>query len=281
VPPELVDEMSQNPDKFSMEGESRELTVLFSDVRGFTTISEGLEPRELSNLMNEFLTPLTQVIYRHRGTIDKYMGDAIMAFWGAPLLDEQHARHALLAGLEMQATMKALEPKFQARGWPTLSMGVGVNTGRVSVGNMGSQLRVAYTVMGNVVNTASRLEGLTKQYGVGMIVGEETRAACPDVVFRELDRVCPKGKSDPLAIYEPIGLARQVDMARQHELSLWHQALKQYRAQQWDLAELQLINLQRAHPDSALYREFLGRVAHFRRTAPGSGWDGTWVAESK
>jgi len=281
VPPELVDEMARNPDKFSMEGESRELSILFSDVRGFTTISEGLEPKELSNLMNEFLTPLTQVIYRHRGTIDKYMGDAIMAFWGAPLPDEQHARHALLAGLEMQATMKALEPQFQARGWPALSMGVGVNTGRVSVGNMGSQLRVAYTVMGNVVNTASRLEGLTKQYGVGMIVGEDTRAACPDVVFRELDRVRPKGKSEPLAIYEPIGLAQQVATARHDELSLWHQDLKQYRAQQWDLAELQLINLQRAHPDNALYREFFSRIAHFRKTPPGGGWDGTWIAESK
>jgi adenylate cyclase len=281
VPPELVDEMARNPDRFSMEGESRELSILFSDVRGFTTISEGLEPRQLSHLMNEFLTPLTQVIYRHRGTIDKYMGDAIMAFWGAPLPDEQHARHALLAGMEMQAAMKALEPQLRARGWPELSIGVGINTGRVSVGNMGSQLRVAYTVMGNVVNTASRLEGLTRQYGVGMIVGEDTRDACPDVAFRELDRVRPKGKHEPLTIYEPIGLAQQVDNARHDELSLWHQALKRYRAQQWDLAELQLINLQRSHPDSVLYREFLQRVAHFRKAPPGEGWDGTWIAESK
>jgi adenylate cyclase len=281
VPPELVDEMARNPDQFSMEGESRELSVLFSDVRGFTTISEGLEPRELSNLMNEFLTPLTQVIYRHRGTIDKYMGDAIMAFWGAPLVDGEHARHAVLAGLEMQATMQSLATQFAARGWPALSIGVGVNTGRASVGNMGSAVRVAYTVMGNVVNTASRLEGLTKQYGVGMIVGEATRAACPGVVFRELDRVRPKGKTQPLAIYEPIGLAQQIGKQRSDELALWHQALKQYRGQEWDMAELQLINLQRMYPEAALYREFAQRVAWLRANPPGKGWDGTWIAESK
>src|SRR5262249_40566581 len=150
----LVDEMAQNPDKFSMDGESREMPVLFSDVRGFTTISEGLESRQLSQLMNGFLTPLTRVIYRHRGTIDKYMGDCIMAFWGAPLSDPQHARNAVLTGLEMQAAMDALQPQFRARGWPELHIGVGVNSGRMSVGNMGSDVRVAYTVMGAAVNLA-------------------------------------------------------------------------------------------------------------------------------
>jgi adenylate cyclase len=147
VPPELVDEMSQHPERFSMEGESREMTVLFSDVRGFTTISEGLDPKELSRLMNEFLTPLTQVIYRHRGTIDKYMGDCIMAFWGAPLPDSSHTRNAVLAGMEMLATMHALQPQFQSRGWPQLHIGWG-NSGRMSVGNMGPR-SVAYTVMGD------------------------------------------------------------------------------------------------------------------------------------
>jgi adenylate cyclase len=209
------------------------------------------------------------------------MGDAIMAFWGAPLEDRDHARHALLAGMEMQATMRALAEQFTARGWPALSIGVGVNTGRASVGNMGSAVRVAYTAMGNVVNTASRLEGLTKQYGVGMIVGEATRASCPGVVFRELDRVRPKGKNQPLAIYEPIGLEEQVGKQRSDELALWHQALRQYRAQEWDMAELQLINLQRMYPEAALYREFAQRVAWLRANPPGQGWDGTWIAESK
>jgi adenylate cyclase len=281
VPPELVDEMSRHPERFSMEGESRDMSVLFSDVRGFTTISEGLDPKELSQLMNQFLTPLTQVIYRRRGTIDKYMGDCIMAFWGAPLADGQHQRHAILAGLEMLATMEALQPQFRSRGWPDLHIGVGVNSGRMSVGNMGSEIRVAYTVMGDAVNTASRFEGLTKQYGVGMIVGEATRAACKDIVFRDLDRVRVKGKTEPVSIYEPIGLAAELPKERLDELSLWHQVLRQYRAQEWDMAELQLINLQRMYPKAALYPIFLARLAHYRKNPPGPDWDGTWAAESK
>lgn len=281
VPPELVDEMSENPERFSMEGESREMSVLFTDVRGFTTISEGLDPKELSKLMNEFLTPLTGVIYKHRGTIDKYMGDCIMAFWGAPITDPQHARNAVLAGMEMQATMASLQPEFRNRGWPELHVGVGLNSGRMSVGNMGSDVRVAYTVMGDAVNLASRLEGLTKQYGVGMIVGQATRDATPEVVFRELDRVCPKGKKEPVAIYEPVGLAAAVEKRVNDELSLWQQVLKLYRAQEWDMAELQLLNLQRTHPASVLYATFVGRIAHFRKQPPGPDWDGTWAFDIK
>jgi adenylate cyclase len=281
VPPELVDEMSQNPGKFSMEGESREMSVLFTDVRGFTTISEGLDPKQLTQLMNEFLTPLTRVIYRHRGTIDKYMGDCIMAFWGAPMADPQHARNAVLAGLEMQAAMQALQPQFGARGWPKLHIGVGVNSGRMTVGNMGSDVRVAYTVMGDAVNLASRLEGLTKQYGVGMIVGEATRALCPDIAFRELDRVQPKGKSEPVTVFTPVGPSGGLDKRAQDELSLWHQTLKQYRGQEWDLAELQLLNLQRMYPDSKLYSTFVERIAHLRNNPPGPGWDGSWAFETK
>jgi adenylate cyclase len=204
-----------------------------------------------------------------------------MAFWGAPIEDPQHARDAVLAGLEMQATMKALQPQFNARGWPELPIGVGVNTGRMSVGNMGSDVRVAYTVMGDAVNLASRLEGLTKQYGVDMIVGEGTRSAVRDIVFRELDRVTPKGKKEPVAIFEPIGPADAIDKARRDELSLWHQILRQYRTQEWDMAELQLINLQRRFPGTVLYSTFLERIAHFRTRPPGVGWDGTWAFETK
>ncbi len=281
VPPELVDEMSRHPERFSMAGESREMSVLFSDVRGFTSISEGLDPKALAQLMNEFLTPLTQVIYRRRGTIDKYMGDCIMAFWGAPVADAQHASNAVLAGLEMLATMTALQPEFKARGWPELHIGVGVNSGRMSVGNMGSEIRVAYTVMGDAVNLASRLEGLTKQYGVGMIVGEATRAACKDIAFRELDRVRAKGKREPVAIFEPLGPAERLEPGRSDELALWHQALRLYRGQEWDMAELQLINLQRRYPGNGLYDTFLARIAHFRQEPPGPQWDGTWAFETK
>ena len=264
-----------------MEGESRELSVLFTDVRGFTTISEGLEPRELAKLMNEFLTPLTGVIYRHRGTIDKYMGDCIMAFWGAPLHDAQHARHAVMAGMEMHRILENLQPHFEAKGWPPIHIGVGVNSGRMSVGNMGSEVRVAYTVMGDAVNLASRLEGLTRHYGVRMIVGELTRAEVPEVTFRELDRVKVKGKEAPVAIYEPVGLAAGIAKELQDELKLWMQVLKLYRACDWDMAELQLINLTRLDPQAGLYALYLERIARLRKNPPERGWDGSWKFETK
>jgi len=282
IPPELVDEMAKNPDGFSMEGESREMTVLFTDVRGFTTISEGLDPKQLSQLMNEFLTPLTEVIYKHRGTVDKFMGDCIMAFWGAPLGDPNHARNAIMAGLEMHDALVKLKTEFDARGWPEIRIGVGLNTGRMSVGNMGSKLRTAYTVMGDAVNLASRLEGITKEYGADMIVGEATRAAVPDVIFRELDRVRVKGKDEAVAIYEPIGLQGMVAKPRLEEIRLYAQFLRLYRGQDWDQAELQLLNLQKMLPNNKLYNEtFVGRVAFLRLNPPGNEWDGAFTFTTK
>ncbi len=282
VPSELVDEMSKNPEQVvSMEGESREMTILFSDVRGFTSISEGLNPKELSHLMNEFLTPLSRVISKHHGKVDKYMGDCIMAFWGAPKPLSDHARHAILAGIEMQATLKALQPYFKERGWPEIHIGVGINSGRVSVGNMGSEVRVAYTVMGDEVNLASRLEGITKKYGVGIIVGENTRNAVPDFLYRELDLVQVVGKDKPVEIYEPIGLASEVSKALQDEIKLFHEVRRYYRRQDWDQAELQLMNLQRMSPETALYGIYTERVNHFRKTPPPANWDGVYVFQTK
>jgi len=281
VPSELVDEMAEHPESVSMEGESREMTILFSDVRGFTSISEGLDPKELTLLMNEFLTPLSRVVYKHRGTIDKYMGDCIMAFWGAPLPDAAHARHAMLAGIEMQATLAALQPHLKERGWPEIHVGVGINSGRVSVGNMGSEVRVAYTVMGDEVNLASRLEGITKQYGVGIIVGENTHNLVTDFVYRELDHVRVKGKDKPIAIYEPIGLAGEVGKELLDEVKLFHEVRRLYRKQDWDQAELQLMNLQRMAPDTKLYGIYAERVVHFRKNPPPTDWDGVFVFETK
>ena len=281
VPGELVEEMAKHPESVSMEGESREMTILFSDVRGFTTISEGLDPKELSLLMNEFLTPLSRVIYKRRGTIDKYMGDCIMAFWGAPLPDKDHARNAILAGIEMLAALHSLQPHFKERGWPEIHVGVGINTGRVSVGNMGSEVRVAYTVMGDEVNLASRLEGITKQYGVGIIVGENTRNLVTDFLYRELDLVRVKGKDKPVAIYEPIALVGEAGKAVQDEVKLFHEVRRLYRKQDWDQAELQLMNLQRMSPDTALYRIYAERVVYFRKNPPNADWDGVFVFQAK
>ncbi|RLA10055.1 MAG: adenylate/guanylate cyclase domain-containing protein, partial [Gammaproteobacteria bacterium] len=189
IPPELVDEMSESPEEYSLDGENREMTVLFSDVRGFTTISEGMDPKQLTQLMNALLTPMTRVIHKNRGTIDKYMGDAIMSFWGAPLADTEHARHALYAAMEMMDELKIMQEEFRQRGWPEVNIGIGLNTGNMNVGNMGSEFRMAYTVLGDAVNLGSRLEGLTKNYGVNIIVSESTKSEIPEFLFRELDLV--------------------------------------------------------------------------------------------
>jgi adenylate cyclase len=209
------------------------------------------------------------------------MGDCIMAFWGAPLPDPAHARNAIITGIEMQATLKALQPHFKERGWPEIHVGVGINTGRVSVGNMGSEVRVAYTVMGDEVNLASRLEGITKQYGVGIIVGENTKDTVPDFIYRELDHVRVKGKDKPVAIYEPMGLASEASKELQDEVRLFHEVRRFYRKQAWDQAELQLMNLQRMSPDTALYRIYAERVAYFRKNPPAEDWDGVFVFQTK
>jgi len=281
VPPELVDEMARDPERYSMEGKNEELTVLFSDVRGFTTISEGLDPKELSQLMNEYLGAMTQVVQKNRGTLDKYIGDAIMAFWGAPVADSEHARRAVLAALEMQSELRKLDEPFKARGWPALHIGVGINTGMMTVGDMGSPVRKSYTVMGDAVNLGSRLEGITKQYGVGIIVSESTRALVKDAVYRELDRVRVKGKDDPVGIFEPLGLAGQVEQSRLDEIKLWNQALRFYRQQDWDQAELQLYNLTRLSPDCYLYQLYAQRIEFCRTHPPGEGWDGVTNFETK
>jgi adenylate cyclase len=218
---------------------------------------------------------------RHRGTLDKYIGDAIMAFWGAPVADAQHARNAVLAALGMQSDAKTLNEKFKARGWPTFKIGVGVNSGVMRVGDMGSKIRRAYTVMGDAVNIASRLEGITKQYGADIIIGDGTRKLISGFVLREVDRVRVKGKEEPVTIYEPLGLEGQVDLAKQDEIKLWNQSLRLYRQQDWDRAEMQLLNLRKMAPDSELYGLFIKRIAHHRAQPPGERWDGAWTFESK
>lgn len=283
VPPEIVDEMARDPGEFSMAPRAENLTVLFSDVRGFTTISESLSPEDLAVYINDYLTTMSLVIREgHRGTLDKYIGDAIMAFWGAPMHDSAHARNALLAAMDMQKAAAALNEKFKAKGWPTFKIGVGVNSGVMRVGNMGSQIRRAYTVMGDPVNLGSRLEGITKEYGADIIAGEGTKTAVPDIVFRELDRVRVKGKDEAVAIFEPFGLQGKVDKAKLDEIKLYAQFLRLYRAQDWDQAELQLFNLQKRWPNSVLYSHtFVERISYLRANPPGNDWDGAFTFTTK
>jgi adenylate cyclase len=256
------------------------MSVLFSDVRGFTTISESLDARELTQLMNEFLTPVTRIIQEHRGTVDKYMGDAVMAFWGAPLTDEQHARNAVLAGMGMIEAVNNLKESFAQKGWPPIIVGVGVSSGEMNVGNMGSEFRIAYTVMGDIVNLGSRLEGLTKQYGVDMIVSDGTASLLPDFAFRELDLVRVKGKNKPVAIFEPLGPKNNVDAAAMADLAAFSDAIDAYRRQDWDVAHSSIIKLSQRTGDP-IYNVYLDRIEQFRREPPPADWDGVFEHLSK
>nr|CRH05520.1 Conserved membrane protein of unknown function. Containing adenylate/guanylate cyclase domain [similar to the protein Mmc1_1858 from MC-1] [Candidatus Magnetococcus massalia] len=281
IPPELVDEMNQSGNEFSIGGESREMTVLFSDVRSFTTISEGLKPDELVSMMNAFLTPMTETIHTNRGTIDKYMGDAIMAFWGAPLDDENHARHGVRAGFELMGTMDKVSQEFAKRGWPELKIGVGLNSGVMNVGNMGSAFRMAYTALGDAVNLGSRLEGLTKQYGVDIIIGEGTYAQIDDLWVRELDRVRVKGKLEPISIYEPVCFEADGSDTLHESIERYQTALQLYRKQQWQEAQNAFTALQQAEPERMIHDIYLQRIAYFSTHPPGDSWDGVFTHTSK
>jgi adenylate cyclase len=282
VPPELVDRMAADPRKYSMEPRAAELTILFSDVRGFTSISEALKPGELREYINEYLTDMSGIIRsKYNGTLDKYIGDAIMAFWGAPIDDPQHARNGVLAAMVMQRECAVLNERFTARNWPPLKIGVGLNTGSVRVGDMGSKVRRAYTVMGDPVNVASRLEARTKYYGVGILVGEATRYAVKDVLFREIDRIKVKGKEEALTIYEPLGFESDVSDAARQELKLWDLALQAYRAGDWDVADTTLNRLLAPSPERVLYRLYSERVAAFRAAPPPANWNGITAFEEK
>lgn len=282
VPPELVDEMAESPGNYNMAPRAEELSVLFSDVRGFTTISEALSPDDLSNYINEYLTTMSRVIReKHRGTLDKYIGDAIMAFWGAPVADAQHAQHAVLAALSMQKEAKVLAEKFAQKGWPPFKIGIGVNSGVMRVGDMGSQIRRAYTVMGDAVNLGSRLEGITKQYGADIIIGEVTLGLITGIVCREVDRVRVKGKDEPVAIFQPLGGEGEVPAGKVEQIDIWLEALRMYRAQDWDGAEAQLNKLKEIDGNDGLYDVYLERVAEFRVHPPEPNWDGVYKFETK
>jgi adenylate cyclase len=275
VAPELVAEMADDPDQYNMDGESRELSVLFVDVRGFTTISEGLEPKELREYINLYLTAMSiDIRDSHQGTLDKYIGDAVMAFWGAPVAFADHASRAVATSLLMQASAARLDQQFVARGWPPLKIGIGINSGTMHVGDMGSKIRQAYTVMGDAVNLGARLEGITKVYGVGIAVGVATRDGAPGFVYRELDRVRVKGKNVPVAIFEPLGKEGEVDAAVLAELANWHQALALVRAREWDAAQQMVEALAGAHPDAVLYQLYLARLEAWRSDPPPPDWDG-------
>lgn len=275
VPPELVTEMLKDPDSYTMQAESRELTVMFCDMRGFTQLSEKMEPAQLQALLNTVFSRLTQVVRAHRGTIDKYMGDCIMAFWGAPVPTDAHATLAVQAGLAMVDALNELNHEHAAKGWPQVGVGIGLNTGVMFVGDMGSDIRRSYTVMGDAVNLASRLEGLTRHYGVDWVVSETTRQQASAFAWQELDTVSVKGKENPVTVYTVLRpVAGSTPEALQQELTLWARVVKSYRAQDWEACEVHLLNLHRLFPPRPLYGFYAERIHQLRVNAPGSAWDG-------
>lgn len=282
VPPAHVERMLDSPEAVSLEGESREMTVLFSDVRNFTTLSEGLSAQELKQLLNRYFTPITQIIFDHQGTIDKYVGDMVMAFWNAPLTDADHARHAIAAALAMQQKVEELKVEFAASGLPEINIGVGINTGLMNVGDMGSEFRRAYTVLGDAVNLGSRLEGITKFYGVKVLVGEATMVLAPDYLYRCVDRLIVKGKHEPITVYEPVCLLADASESRRARVEKYNDAIACYFARQWDEAEAALRELAAQDPERRLYRVFLERIDELRRQPDlTTRWTGVYEHTSK
>jgi adenylate cyclase len=281
VPPELVDEMVKDPDSYSMKAANKELTVMFCDMRNFTKVSESMEPIQLQELLNHLFTRLTNVIRANHGTIDKYMGDCVMAFWGAPVEIAEPAHYAVKCALEMAAAVRKINEEQRAKGLPEIGVGVGLNTGMMCVGDMGSDVRRSYTVIGDAVNLGSRLEGLSKVYHVDIVVSETTRRQAPGFEWQELDRVRVKGKEKAVAIFWPAAPAGRLDAGAQDELRAWATFLRAYRSQEWEQCELQLVNLQRMNPKKYLYELYAERVASLRVQPPDSEWDGTSRFETK
>lgn len=282
IPPELAKEVNKSKKGFSMEGEIREMTILFSDVRGFTSISERLKPHELTELMNRMLTALSQQIHVNRGTIDKYIGDAVMAFWNAPLDDPNHATNAVLGALGMLDAMEKLSEEFTGKGLPEMKMGVGINTGEACVGNMGSEIRLSYTVMGDTVNLASRLEGITKQYGVRMIVGERTYELTQgDFLYRPVDAVQVKGKEQAVLIYEPLCHKAKATPDHYGLQDASHQYWESYKQRHFDDAVTILEELLALYPDDGLVQIYLNRARSFMEAPPPDDWNAVTRFDTK
>ena len=292
--PALIEQLAQSPEKLVLGGEQREMTIMFSDVRGFTTISESYknDPQGLTTLMNRFLTPLTNAILDRRGTIDKYMGDAIMAFWNAPLDDKEHQLHACEAAIDMLERIdvlnqeRAVEAKESGQTFIPLNVGVGLNTGICVVGNMGSDLRFDYSVLGDSVNLASRLEGQSKEYGFPIIVGSKTALAVKDkFAILELDFIMVKGKKEPEVIYAVAGREETAHSGRFQRLrNLTIEMLACYRSRDWEGALAAIERGRRTDEAGALellYNLYEARIQGYQKNAPPEDWNGAFALLTK
>ncbi len=286
VSPNVVADLTRSGEPVKLGGELRELSVMFSDIRDFTKIAEKLDPQQLTHLINSILTPLTAAIYDQRGTIDKYIGDCIMAFWNAPQHDTEHARHSLHAALAMRRALDlvnghlAQEAQIAGKPFVPVGVGIGINSGPCSIGNMGSEQRVAYSALGDTVNLASRLESLTRSYGVHIIVGQDTATQAPEMALLEIDRVQVKGRAQPLAIFTLLAAAR--DAGFEQLAAAQTRLLAAYRSKDWATATSELAAGRALAPDLGEYHDlFERRIADYRRQPPPPEWDGVFVAVSK
>jgi adenylate cyclase len=277
----VVNEIIKDPSKLKLGGDKKHLSVMFSDIRGFTSIAEKLSPEELVRLLNEYLTAMTDIVFKYDGLLDKYIGDAIMAVFGAPLEQPDHAMRACRTGIEMMAKLQQLRTKWSAEGRPDVNIGVGINSGDMVVGNMGSEMRFDYTVMGDSVNLASRLEGTNKEYGTNIIISEFTHAIVKDEMYcRELDAVRVKGKKLPVRLYELLG--ERKDAARwQPFVERFEAGLAEYRAGRWDEAIAAFKDVLAIKPDDCPAGLYIDRCTALKEHPPEEAWDGVFTMTKK
>ena len=280
--PTVVKQLIDAPESLVLGGEEREITAFFSDVQGFTSISERLTATELVELLNEFLSEMTDIILTNEGTVDKFEGDAIIAFFGAPNFMPNHAAVACRACIQMQQRLGQLRTKWRAEGKPELNMRIGMNTGSAVVGNMGSRQRMDYTMMGDTVNTAARLEGVNKVYGTYTMVSASTYAkARQEVIGRELDAINVVGKAEPVAVYELVGLAGQVAPATQELIETYQDGLKAYRRRDWNRAIIFFNRTLALAPDDRASQVMISRCNQYKTAPPPKDWNGAYTMTSK
>jgi adenylate cyclase len=282
VAPTVVDQMLERGEQLHLGGERKQLTAFFSDIRGFTSISEKMPPEDLVHFLNEYLSAMTEIVLSYEGTVDKYMGDAIMAFYGAPLEQPDHAVRACKTAIDMITRLKELRIGWQSRDLPPMNIGIGINSGEMSVGNMGSEERFDYTIMGDNVNLASRLEGITKQYGTNIIISQFTYDLVQNHPFivRELDSVRVQGKHEPVTIYELIGYG-EIDQQTQTVLKTFHEGLTAYKERQWSQAIVSFQEVLRVCPDDMPSKLYIERCQKYQQTPPPGDWDGVSDMKTK
>jgi adenylate cyclase len=278
----VVEEMLKHPEKLQLGGERKFLTVLFSDIRGFTSISERMESQELVEFLNAYLTEMTEIVLKYDGTLDKYMGDAIMAIYGAPIEQNNHAARACSSALDMMTQLRNLQSKWRKQGKPVIDIGIGINSGTMTAGNMGSEKRFDYTVMGDNVNLGSRLEGINKQYGTNIIISEYTYQEIQDTfVVRELDQVRVKGKKEPVTIYELAGRIGQVDANTVHRIEHFEQGLIAYRSLCWEEAIEKFNHVLDLDSEDAPAKIYIERCQAYQQEPPPENWDGVYTMTTK